>query len=122
MTTFESWSIGVGIAGVGVNLILFAVFALQLRALRRQVQLSERIELGAEGRARRQATVEFYAATHDRRIRFMRLFEERGLMTAEEVCEAAKGDLEVRHQVIDYLTITSSWRWVCAPRLTTTRR
>ena len=103
MTTFESWSVGVGMAAVAVNLILFAVVALQLRALRRQVELSERIERGAEARARRQATVEFYAATHARRIRFMRLFEDRGLMTADEVCDAAKTDIEVRHQLIDYL-------------------
>lgn len=104
MSGFEKWTIAVGCAGVVVNFILFVVFSLQLKALRQQVAVSERVERSAEDRARRQATVEFYAATHSRRIDFARRLEDwTDIDTPEEISLAARTDDRLRRAVNDYL-------------------
>ena len=102
--TFEAWTIVIGCAGVVVNFVLFVVFSLQLLALRKQVEVSERVERGAEDRARRQATVEFYAATHARRVEFAKELENWSeLESPEDISLATVADLRLRQLVVDYM-------------------
>lgn len=103
MNAFEIWSLVIAGAAVLVNIVLFVVVVQQLGTVKEQIQLTERIAEEAEHRARRQATVEFYAATHSRRMDFLRMFNEHGMTTAQEVCDAALKDSKVRNQLIDYL-------------------
>lgn len=103
MNAFETWSLIIAGAAVLVNIVLFVVVVQQLGTVKEQIQLTERIAEEAENRARRQATVDFYAATHSRRMEFLRLFNEHGMTSPQEVCNAAMEDSKVRNQLIDYL-------------------
>lgn len=67
MTQFETLSVVIGAAGVVINLILFIMFALQLRALRRQIAVAEEATRLDHDRRRKQATLDFYTATLEKR-------------------------------------------------------
>lgn len=67
MTQFERLSIAAAFAAVITNLVLFVVFWLQLRQLKRQVQLAE-AESALDHRQRRaQATIDYYRTTLEKR-------------------------------------------------------
>ncbi|MGH8910689.1 MAG: DUF4760 domain-containing protein [Egibacteraceae bacterium] len=67
MTAYEQWSLIIGAVGVGINLILFAFFVLQLRVLRQQVDQARKATELDHQRRKAQATIEFYATTLEKR-------------------------------------------------------
>ncbi len=109
MTTFEKTSILVGALGLLVNGALFVVFFLQLRELRRQIKGSSEADKRDHERRRKQATIEFYAATLERRNALRHeLAEDRDseaiTRVTEKLREQGKSAPEW-HSVVEYLNL-----------------
>ena len=62
VTEFEKITVWTGIAGVAINLILFGMVVLQLG-------ISRSVTRRDNGRRKQQATIDFWAATQDRRLK-----------------------------------------------------
>jgi hypothetical protein len=69
VSEFEILTVLTGAAAVVVNVVLFVMVVLQLRAVQRQVKDSESQAFLDNQRRKKQATIDFWAATQDRRLK-----------------------------------------------------
>jgi hypothetical protein len=94
----------VATVGVAVNVVLFVVFALQLVALRRQVQQSKDATNLDHARRRAQATIEFYQSTLEKRKALRAVLPYDGDAAAvAELIERALHESGERESVTEYL-------------------
>lgn len=107
MTQYEGLSITFAAIAVVVNIVLFLVFFLQLRALKTQVRLSEEATERDHARRRQQATVDFYMTTLEKRTELRHTLPyDRNADAIREYVTALKDESETEAlYVTDYLTM-----------------
>lgn len=74
MSTFEKWSLVLTGAGVSLALFTGVLILLQLRAVKMELEQSANIAALDHDRRRRQATLEFFTETMDKRVEWRKTF------------------------------------------------
>lgn len=107
VTTYEEWSLIAAFTSVLVNLVLFRVFAGQLRELRHQTSNAQNESVRDHDRRRKQASIEFYATTLEARERFKHELPEdrdaQAIRTLISTPDAHQG--ETFHVLREYLSL-----------------
>ena len=105
MWSIEFWGLLVAGVGVMVNIVLFGAFWVQLRLLRRQVQQADDATARDHDRRKKQATIDFWAATQDRRLALaIQLPLDRDVKEIKKFLkEAGQGDNEKVRTLADFL-------------------
>ncbi|HEX6686722.1 MAG TPA: DUF4760 domain-containing protein [Candidatus Limnocylindrales bacterium] len=107
MTMFERWSLVGVFAAIAVNIIAFLAVIWQLRLLAHQNRQSQQAIVQDHDRRRKQATLEFFATTHDRQIEFRKILPNS--WSSEEIValiqKAVNGDTDTEKLIAGYLNL-----------------
>jgi hypothetical protein len=104
MSTFELVSTIVAITALAINFALFLTVILQLRALRQQIKSADSATKADHARRKKQATIEFYAATLEKRsaLRSTLPSDRDGEAIAQFLIDAAESKRRAR-DISEYL-------------------
>ena len=107
MTVFERWSLIGVYAAIVVNIIAFLVVVWQLRLLAHQNRQGQQANTQDHDRRRKQATLEFFAAIHDKQIEFRKTMPNvwASVEIAALIENALNGDIAAEKNIIGYLNM-----------------
>jgi len=108
MNPYERWSLIAQFAGIMVVVIASIAGVWQLRLLAQQIRHTQQATLQDHERRRKQATLEFYASTHDRQAKMIRIMPN--VMDVDAIAALIQpaiqeGDGDAAARISSYLTL-----------------